>query len=286
MICSIAHCRSINNLSNSFILYHGEPLAPKNNTGGKTLEERNVHQGSMPPVAMPIAQSNNTPMRAPAAPMFASIPDTFAAPPAMPRGTNMPPMPMMVEAASVPVMPEAEPAAAMEDAIETAAIITRRPTNTVRPEAMPSGPEADSCGHKMGELPPCAPLAAGFVPFQQKNPPKYDHAGALTRGTLFPGLDLPFMNTVNKSNPYNGTPLGEVMALDFACHELKLYLDTHKDDADAFEMLKTLLALSSEARKRYEKLFGPIDVRDLENADHFSWLNDPWPWEYAERTGI
>ena len=137
----------------------------------------------------------------------------------------------------------------------------------------------------MGKLPGCAPLAAGFVPFQQSNPPKYEAANALTRGTLFPGLDLPFMNTANNNNPYSGTPLGEVMSLDFACHELTLYLDTHKDDKEAFEMLKTLLSLSNDAHIRYEKLFGPINTRDLKTADKFTWLNEPWPWEYLERTG-
>ncbi|MCL2409594.1 MAG: spore coat protein CotJB [Oscillospiraceae bacterium] len=73
------------------------------------------------------------------------------------------------------------------------------------------------------------------------------------------------------------------MALDFAVHELALYLDTHKDDKDAFDMLKSMLALSTKARKEYERMFGPIDIRDLENADKFTWLSDPWPWEYSER---
>ena len=76
------------------------------------------------------------------------------------------------------------------------------------------------------------------------------------------------------------------MALDFACHELALYLDTHENDKEAFEMLKSLLALSGEGRRRYEQKFGPINIRDLERAERFTWLNDPWPWEYAERTGI
>jgi len=143
--------------------------------------------------------------------------------------------------------------------------------------------EAENCNYKQGELPPCAPLAAGYVPFQSENPPKYAAPDALTHGTLFPGLDLPFMNVANKSNPYAGTPLGEVMALDFAVHELALYLDTHKDDRDAFEMLKTLLTLSGEGRRAYEKLYGPIDKRDLEHADKYTWLDDPWPWEYSER---
>ena len=49
---------------------------------------------------------------------------------------------------------------------------------------------------------------------------------ALARGTLFPGLDLPFMNLVNKPADLS-TPLCELMAMDFVIRELNLYLDTH-----------------------------------------------------------
>jgi spore coat protein JB len=145
--------------------------------------------------------------------------------------------------------------------------------------------EMINCGYKNGELPPCAPLAAGFVPWQQKNPPKYGTGEALPRGTLFPGLDLPWKNIVNNSHPYAGTPLGELMAIDFAIKELNLYLDTHERDKEAFDMLKTLIRLSREGRERYVKLYGPLNIKDLENAENYTWTRDPWPWEYAERMG-
>ena len=93
------------------------------------------------------------------------------------------------------------------------------------------------CNYKSGMLPQCAPLASGHVPPQHEAKPCYGAHEALTRGTLFPGLDLPFMNKVNKSHPYAGTPLGELMALDFVVKELNLYLDTHKNDRQAFEMM-------------------------------------------------
>lgn len=140
-----------------------------------------------------------------------------------------------------------------------------------------------ACDYKQGELPPCAPLAAAFVPYQQKKSPKYGNNEALTRGTLFPGLDLPFMNTANKNNPYAGTPLGDLMAIDFAKHELVLYLDTHKDDTEAFEMFKQLNALEKEGREKFVKLYGPVNTSDLAYAARYTWTDDPWPWEYHER---
>ena len=134
-------------------------------------------------------------------------------------------------------------------------------------------------------LPQCAPLASGHVPPQHEAKPCYGAHEALTRGTLFPGLDLPFMNKVNKSHPYAGTPLGELMALDFVVKELNLYLDTHKNDRQAFEMMCKMIALKKSAHEKYVQMYGPITVADTAMCDSFNWLNDPWPWEYCERTG-
>ena len=141
------------------------------------------------------------------------------------------------------------------------------------------------CGYKCGDLPECAPLALAVMPVQQEHKPVYESADALNRGTLFPGLDLPFKNIINKTNPYAGTPLGELMALDFVVKELNLYLDTHKDDTEAFEMLKTYIELQKKYRKEYVKKYGPLKVEDVAYFDEFIWVNEPWPWEYNERCG-
>ncbi len=143
--------------------------------------------------------------------------------------------------------------------------------------------ENTDCGYKMGTQPWCAPLSAGYVPFQQENPPKYTAGDALTRGTLFPGLDLPYLNIVNKDHPYAGTPLGELMSLDFVIRELNLYLDTHPDDTDALMMLQSMNKLMAEGSARYEKTYGPITISNLVSGDAYTWLENPWPWDYMER---
>ena len=89
-----------------------------------------------------------------------------------------------------------------------------------------------------GKLPHQAPLANPYVPFQLDDPPKYEPRKALIRGTLYPGLDLPFMGMVNKNEkPVNA--LTELQTLAFAIQELALYLDTHKDDNEAMELYRT-----------------------------------------------
>ncbi len=138
-----------------------------------------------------------------------------------------------------------------------------------------------ACGYKCGFLPNCAPLAAAFVPKQQSALPRYDSKEALARGTLFPGLDLPFMNMVNTPEGLD-TPLAELMAVDFVCEEMGLYLDTHKDDEEAFAVYRELLKLSEEAHTRYAARYGPICRKDMLQADRFTWLGTPWPWEYRE----
>ena len=135
----------------------------------------------------------------------------------------------------------------------------------------------DKNKYRTGTLPESFPLATSLTPFQREAEPSYESNEALSRGTLFPGLDLPFMNIVNKDLPV--TPMTELMAIDFVTDELELYLDTHKDDQQAFEMLQNFLALAKEARRRYVQMCGPVTQSDLLGMDRYTWLDDPWPWE-------
>ena len=133
--------------------------------------------------------------------------------------------------------------------------------------------------YRCGTLPANAPLAMAYVPMQSSVQPAYDSAEALVRGTLFPGLDLPFMGIVNRTLPH--TPLTELMAIGFVLDELTLYLDTHAEDTEAFELYQTFLALKKEAHARYIAKFGPVSTGDLLGMQSYGWLSDPWPWDYA-----
>ena len=134
------------------------------------------------------------------------------------------------------------------------------------------------CDDRKGPLPPCAPLAIAVTPTQQSSEPAYENKVALARGTLFPGLDLPFMNVVNHPD-HLSTPLCELMALDFVVQELKLYLDTHTEDREAFAALQTCIRLSREGRRRYVEKYGPITADDMRFAESFTWTDAPWSWQ-------
>lgn len=138
--------------------------------------------------------------------------------------------------------------------------------------------------YRFGSLPDSAPLASAYVPLQRSASSAYESMEALSRGTLFPGLDLPFMNMVN--NDLKPSPRTELMAICFVAQELSLYLDTHREDNEAFEMYQTILALKKEAHERYIKHCGPIDRGDMLGMNNYVWLNDPWPWDYQSQMEV
>lgn len=138
-----------------------------------------------------------------------------------------------------------------------------------------------ACADGHGMLPSCAPLAVPYVPFQQAGSKKYNQTEALNNGTLFPGLNLPFKANVRAANAVNG-PLAELQALEFVILELALYLDTHQDDKEAFELFRQYAALEQEGRARYEAMCGPLTHRAVAENGSFTWLKDPWPWNFPE----
>ena len=130
-----------------------------------------------------------------------------------------------------------------------------------------------------GRLPSMAPLANPYVPFQLENPPMYEARMGLIRGTLYPGLDLPFMGMVNK-NERNITPRTELQTLAFAIQELALYLDTHRDDQEALEMYQAYQKMYHQGMMEYARQYGPLNHRTPSEGE-YRWLDDPWPWEYC-----
>lgn len=120
-------------------------------------------------------------------------------------------------------------------------------------------------------------MALGYVPRQMNSTPRYESEKALCRGTLFPGLDLPLKNIVNTDTA--DVPTAELMALDFAAHDLSLYLDTHPEDQEAYRVYKELLKLAEEGRKRYIAMYGPVKKCELADAESYTWVNGPWPWD-------
>ena len=131
-----------------------------------------------------------------------------------------------------------------------------------------------------GRLPASAPLANPYVPFQIENPPKFEARKGIVRGTLFPGLELPFMGMVNQDE-LPVTPKTELQVLAFAIQELALYLDTHREDQEALELYQQYQQMYQNCMQQYANHLGPMNHRNPTTGSRYQWLDDPWPWEYA-----
>lgn len=73
----------------------------------------------------------------------------------------------------------------------------------------------------------------------------------------------------------------KIHELDFAIHELVLYLDTHKKSEKALDLLEEFREMREELIERFEKQFGKYVVTpaDAGSKKYWDWINSPWPWE-------
>ncbi len=147
-----------------------------------------------------------------------------------------------------------------------------------------TGTNTRPCADNCGTLPPCAPLAVPYVPFQQQGSRKYDQANALANGTVFPSLNLPFHLKVDAPDlPSNLST--QLQALLFVVTELGLYLDTHKNDAEAFQLFQQYTKMAKEAKCQYEEMHGPLTQLSAGADKTYRWLDDPWPWDFKKNEG-
>ena len=144
-----------------------------------------------------------------------------------------------------------------------------------------TGTNTRPCADTCGTMPACAPLSVPYVPFQQEGSRKYDQTDALANGTIFPGLNLPFHLKVDAAALPDNTST-QLQALLFVITELGLYLDTHKDDAEAFQLFRQYAQLAKEAKQRYEEMHGPLTQLNAGQDAAYRWLDDPWPWDFEK----
>lgn len=70
--------------------------------------------------------------------------------------------------------------------------------------------------------------------------------------------------------------LRRLSAVEFAAHELHIYLDTHPDDTSAGAALNEYEKQAAVLRKEFEEKFGPLTPGD--DGNRWAWIADPWPW--------
>ncbi len=72
-----------------------------------------------------------------------------------------------------------------------------------------------------------------------------------------------------------------ISALEFAMHELRLYLDTHPKDTTAIALFNKYQQKLKVLTNEYNRQFGPIDWNTPNAGNTWKWVQDPWPWEIS-----
>ena len=73
--------------------------------------------------------------------------------------------------------------------------------------------------------------------------------------------------------------LNKIKKYDFTLKELNLYLDTHPHCQRALAMFAKYRDLKSACEAEYTEKFGPITAEQSNTEHHWTWIDDPWPWE-------
>lgn len=74
----------------------------------------------------------------------------------------------------------------------------------------------------------------------------------------------------------------DIQIVSFLLKDAELFLDTHPDDAQALGFYNYYNQLLAALTQNYENQFGPLSPNSAANANHWSWTDEPWPWEKEE----
>ncbi len=126
-----------------------------------------------------------------------------------------------------------------------------------------------NAGGYNGQIPHRDSCAAMVEVQEQEFGEIYRSESALRAGTLFPDLHKP-MNGYWPCDENCGTPC---QAAAFAAWELRLYLDTHPEDRQAMALLDRIENQLGDPN--YATTFLPEG-----SGQNWTWVNDPWPWNF------
>jgi spore coat protein JB len=74
--------------------------------------------------------------------------------------------------------------------------------------------------------------------------------------------------------------LTQLQALDFTLVELNLYLNTHKNDADALCQYNEMVQQRWRLAQEFESRYGPLmHFGHSYSAYPWQWDDVPWPWQ-------
>lgn len=74
--------------------------------------------------------------------------------------------------------------------------------------------------------------------------------------------------------------LNRLSGAQFACYEMRLFLDTHPNDREAIAEACERCGRARELAEEYQEKYG--DLTPSTDGYRWNWVDDPWPWEYRK----
>ncbi len=73
--------------------------------------------------------------------------------------------------------------------------------------------------------------------------------------------------------------LKRLNSVQFAAHELALFLDTHPMDRAAIEKMRKYQDIYCQLKTEFESKYGPLTVSSAGRGSMWDWIENPWPWD-------
>ena len=118
---------------------------------------------------------------------------------------------------------------------------------------------------------------------QSMNNNLYGPYEGFVKGNLFNYLYDPYKNytpmrLVPKSEQEEA--LLNIDQIQFAMHELNLYLDNYPNDINMINKFNEYQKMYAQLLNNYQSKYGPLQVNNpYMTTSPFSWTNDKWPWD-------
>ncbi len=118
--------------------------------------------------------------------------------------------------------------------------------------------------------------------YKQYEQDTYDPYQGFIRGNMFPNL----YDQYKISRPYEIQPMNEqaelltkLNALEFAAHDINLYLDNFPNNQEMINLSNNLNNQLKELTNNYENKYGPLFVNTINEKNNWQWNKMPWPWQ-------
>lgn len=115
-----------------------------------------------------------------------------------------------------------------------------------------------------------------------KNYPLFKVDTAFMLGNLFEGLYEPYRGLTNfPLQPCSNEQalLYQVLAYQFAAHELNLLLDNDPKNEKLIQLFNQYNSMYNRLLEQYSSQYRPLFVNSTVDTNQWTWIHSPWPWE-------